>query len=161
MTIRNIIAIGLILLSLALLYPGLTLPMLNIYVGAKVPMLGEIELYDQTQSIVQAIRALFDSKHHLVAALILLFSVLVPIIKALLLLVVLAFERLPWRGHLYRAVAIIGKWSMADVFVVSIFMAYLSGQANSFITASLFDGFYYFTAYCVVSIIGIALIELE
>lgn len=156
---RNIIAIIFILISLACLYPGLTYPMLNIYVGVQLPLLGELQLYDETQSIVNSIKSLFDSGNALVAWLILLFSVIVPILKAVILFLVLLLPSYKASAYAYRFVSVIGKWSMADVFVVAIFMAYLAGQANANISATLYEGFYYFAAYCIISIIGIQLIQ--
>lgn len=159
--LRNTLAIALILLSLGLLYPGLTQPILNIYVGAALPVLGELELYNQTQSIWGSIQSLFASGHTLVAWLILLFSVLVPIFKALSLVLVYFISHKVLGKRLYYVVSLISKWSMADVFVVSIFMAYLAGEANQNIQASLHDGFYYFAAYCMISILGTQLFQLH
>ena len=50
---------------------------------------------------------------------------------------------------------------MADVFVVGVFIAYLSTKSNSMITAELLSGFYYFTGYCLVSLIGIQIASPE
>lgn len=160
-TLRNIVALVLIIASLICLYPGLNYPMLNIYVGTKLPLLGELQLYNETQSVMGSIRSLFASGNMLVAWLILLFSVIVPILKATILLLVLFLSQQKWSAYAYHFVAVIGKWSMADVFVVATFMAYLAGQANDNITATLYEGFYYFAAYCIISILGIQLISLK
>lgn len=160
-TIRNTIALILILASLACLYPGLTLPMMNINIGATVPLLGKIDLFDQTQSIMQSVRSLQESGNLLVAGLIFLFSVIIPIFKAVLLLVVLGFKNVKGRMAIYKFVAVIGKWSMADVFVVGIFMAFLAGKANPNATATLFEGFHYFVAYCLISIAAIQVMDIK
>lgn len=159
--IRNVLALLLILTSLAVLYPGLTKPILNIHIGATLPFVGELEIFDQTQSIMQSIESLNESGNSLVAGLILLFSVVVPILKAILLLTVIFFKSLPGRKAIHTFVGIIGKWSMADVFAVSIFMAYLASAAHPNANAQLHDGFYYFLAYCVISIIGIQIMKVE
>ena len=75
MNIRNIIAFVLIIVSLIFLFPGLTEPMLSIRVAAKIPLLGDFELFERTQSIIEVIRSLYDYNNNLVATLILLFSV--------------------------------------------------------------------------------------
>jgi len=154
MSIRNACALILILASLACLYPGLMFAMLTIKVGTVLPFIGSLELYEATQSIVQTIENLFFNQNHLVAWLILIFSVVIPILKVVILLMVLLFKNNRWREPLFKFVSVIGKWSMADVFVVSIFMAYLATHSNEAVSATLHEGFYYFTAYCVLSILG-------
>ena len=161
MSIRNICALVLILASLACLYPGLMFAMLTIEVGTVLPLIGQVDLYEATQSIMQTISKLFENNNYLVAWLILLFSVVVPILKVTLLLIVLIIKKFNGREQVLKFVLIIGKWSMADVFVVSIFMAYLATKSNEAVSATLHSGFYYFTAYCVLSILGTQLIQLN
>lgn len=161
MNIRNIFALVLIVVSLICLYPGLTEPMLSIRVAAQIPLLGDFELFERTQSIVEVIRSLYDYNNNLVATLILLFSVIIPIMKALLLLVILAAKRWRFRKHVYKFISAIGKWSMADVFVVGVLLAYLATSSEESISAEIFDGFYYFTAYCIISILGIQIMDLR
>lgn len=158
---RNISALMLLIISLGLLYPGLTQPMMNLTIEASLPLIGRMEFYNQTQSIMQSIKALFDSGNHVVAILILLFSVVVPLLKAIFLLLAFSFPMAKVRYYLHQIVLLIGKWSMADVFVVGIFMAYMAGQAHPSATASLHDGFYYFTAYCVLSILAAQLMLIK
>lgn len=160
MSIRNSCTLLLILSSLACLYPGLMFAMLTIKVSAALPLVGQIDLYEATQSIIQTIDNLFLNENYLVAWLILLFSVVVPVVKTIMLLLVLLIKQQHWRQPMFNFVSLIGKWSMADVFVVSIFMAYLASKSNQAISATLHEGFYYFTAYCVLSILGTQLIDL-
>jgi paraquat-inducible protein A len=157
MSFRNKLSLFLILLSLVFLYPGLTLPMMNINAGTTLPILGELILYNETQSIVQTISALIDNDNPVVAMLILLFSVLVPVLKALILFIILIFSDLTGKESLYRFVAVISKWSMADVFVVGVFIAFLATKSNPHINATLHPGFFYFASYCILSIIGVQL----
>ncbi len=161
MSKRNICALVLILASLGCLYPGLVFAMMTIKVGAVVPFVGQLNLYESTQSIIQTIENLFTMQNYLVAWLILLFSVVIPLLKAVILLIVLLFEKHALREQMLKFVSVIGKWSMADVFVVSIFMAYLATHSNEAVSATLHEGFYYFTAYCVLSILGTQLIQLH
>ena len=160
MSTRNAFALILILASLLCLYPGLFLEMLTIKVGAKLPLIGQLDLHEATQSIMQTIETLFNDENYLVAWLILLFSVVVPLAKILMLLLVLLSKDSSLNAALLRCVSAIGKWSMADVFVVSIFMAMLASKSNEAVSATLHAGYYYFTAYCVLSILGTQLIKL-
>ena len=152
---KNALALILIIVSLICLYPGLTLPIIKIHIGAQLPMIGEFTLFERTQSVIESIQSLFETNNNLVAWLILIFSVVVPILKATILLLVLAFKNLPGRKALYRFVGMIGKWSMADVFVVGILLAFLATGENESIRAEIFEGFYYFASYCIISIIAI------
>lgn len=157
----NIIAITLLVISLACLYPGVMKPMMNLSVGASLPLIGKMELYNQTQSIYQTIQTLFQSGNELVGFLILLFSIIVPVIKAVLLLCAFVFKQWSQRDLAKKVVNAIAKWSMADVFVIGVFMAFLAGKANPNINAILHEGFWWFTAYCLLSILGGQLIKLE
>lgn len=133
--------------------------MLTIKVGKVVPFVGQFDLYEATQSIMQTIEYLANDKNYLVALLIFIFSVVVPIVKIILLLIVLFSVNIKLNSILLKFVSAIGKWSMADVFVVSIFMAFLASRSNEAVTATLHSGYYYFTAYCVLSILGTQLIQ--
>lgn len=154
---RNVAALIFTLISVGLLYPGLTLPILQISIGAELPILGKTTFYEQTQSIIETVKTLYENDNEVVAGLIFLFSVIVPFAKAVIILVTLSVKEYAFKNALYKFVSVIGKWSMADVFVVGVFIAYLSTQSNSAIEAKLLEGFNYFAAYCVVSLIGIQL----
>jgi len=158
---RNIIALILIIISLLCLYPGLTYPILSIKVGTTLPIVGEMVLHESTQSIISTIKTLFEQNNTLVAFLILLFSVVVPILKALILIAVLFVKGLGRKKSWFNFVAAIGKWSMADVFVVGVFLAYLATKSDAGITAKIHEGFYFFTAYCIISLIAIQIMKVE
>jgi len=125
---------------------------------------GSIQAYQKTRSILGTVRELADSRNYLVAFLISLFSVVVPIGKGVLL--VNGFTRR--ESTLARAGAGIGhaisKWSMADVFVVAIMVAYLAANATQHtdeiftLTARFGPGFYYFLSYCLLSILSAQLL---
>lgn len=151
MPIRNIIGLVLILISFALLIPGLYLPMLNINVT--ISMMGiEMQLIDETRSILQTIDTLYVGGNSLVAGLILLFSVIVPFAKGLSLIAVLFLKSHDARRRIDLLVRAISKWSMADVFVVGVLVAFLSANAMANLSATLLEGYYYFLGYCLVSI---------
>ena len=148
---RNIIAFVLILLSFGLLIPGLTRDLMTL--KAFVEFMGQRnELFNLTRSILGTVKDLHESGNDFVAGLILLFSVVVPVGKATLLLIVLALRHSPVRIRIFNFVGAISKWSMADVFLVGVYVAYLSANANDNLEATLGVGFYYFAGYCLVSI---------
>lgn len=147
---RNQLALGLTAISLICLYPGLTQPVLTI--SASIEILGNSrEIFRETQSITQSVRSLFESGNSVVASLILLFSILIPVVKALLVAVILFRPPSAARTRLYEFVRSISKWSMADVFVVGVFIAFLAARALDALDASAGSGLYYFAAYCLLS----------
>jgi paraquat-inducible protein A len=160
MSTRNRLAIALTIVSLALLIPGLRQPMMTI--TASISLLGQNrEIFRQTQSIIQAVRSLWDSGNAFVAGLILLFSVTIPFLKAIAFFVILTLKDVSRRRRLYLTVRSLSKWSMADVFVVGVFIAYLAAVATDNLNAVLETGFYYFVGYCLVSNLAFQLLEVE
>ncbi len=150
---RQLVGLALSAASLALLVPGVMLPMLSLRISASFPFVGRVDLYNQTQSISESIRSLLDSGHTAIAVLIFVFSLAVPLIK--LVLVFTSLLAPPRLTQVFdRTVNTIGKWSMADVFAVAIFMAFLAGQAHPNSEAQLHSGFYCFLGYCVSSLLG-------
>jgi hypothetical protein len=127
--------------------------------------MGEVEVYEQTRSILGSVRRLYEVGSPVPATLILLFSVIVPLVKA-----ALVAWAVFWAGDRHRQrtlafVETIAKWSMADVFVVALFIAFLAARASATpsqgpgatpaliaFSAHFGPGFYWFAAYCVVSI---------
>jgi paraquat-inducible protein A len=125
-----------------------------------IPLLGSQEVLNETRSILGTIGNLNENGNGLVAFLILLFSVLVPFAKALLMSFVALSNSRAGSQRIHAFVGLISKWSMADVFVVGVFVAFLSINTNENIESELHSGFYFFLAYCVVSILAVQLIRL-
>jgi Paraquat-inducible protein A len=126
---------------------------------------GEIEVYQQTRSIVGSVRQLYDVGSPVPATLILLFSVIVPLTKAALVAMAMFMRNASARLRTLKFVEAIAKWSMADVFAVALFIVYLAAQATQqppgapdaappllAFTAHFGPGFYWFAAYCVFSL---------
>lgn len=124
----------------------------------------EIEVYQQTRSIVGSVRHLYRVGSATAATLILLFSVIVPFTKAALVMWALYHGDGARRKRTLHFVEVIAKWAMADVFAVALFIAYLAAQATQtspgagFVpqlvtfSATFGPGFYWFAAYCLVSL---------
>ena len=189
---KTIIGIFLLVIAYALLFPGLTQPMLSVsgtvekaelvevgkaliqdspntpdlvnnlvdMVVGSLDVSGTVNAFDKTRSILGTAQELFDNEHHLVAILIILFSVIVPLIKVLILLSLLLPVSNKAKSALLLISNSISKWSMADVFVIAIFIAFLAGnglqQSGGLVDfqASLGHGFWFFLGYCMVSILG-------
>ena len=123
--------------------------------------MSEVEVYQQTRSIVGAVRRLYEVGSPLPATLILLFSVIVPLSKAALVAWATFLASAQSRARTLAFVETIAKWSMADVFVVALFITFLAAEATQTMPgqqgnapliafdATFGPGFYWFTAYCV------------
>jgi paraquat-inducible protein A len=124
----------------------------------------DTEVYVQTRSIVGSVRNLYTVGSPVPATLILLFSVIVPVTKAVLVAWAFFLARPGARARTLHFVEAIAKWSMADVFVVALFIAYLAAQATQTppgdpnaapivkFDATFGPGFYWFAAYCLFSL---------
>ena len=158
MKTRNLIALILILLSFVLLIPGLAWPLITI--RASFGFMGNtIEVFNQTRSILQSIKDLHESNNDFVAALILLFSVIVPFVKGAMLGVAALVKDSTRRYQLYAFVRSISKWAMADVFAMGVYVAFLASEAAQNFDAEIGVGFYYFVAYCLVSLLALQFIS--
>lgn len=168
---------GLNIAALGLFFPGILLPMfaMNMEMAA-VFNRSELtsSLVDKELSIMATVEELWTDQRLLVAALIFFFSVCIPLAKTSLVSLAYFLKNNQTEQKILRFVAGIGKWSMADVFVVAIFLAILStnhaetSDSHQFSVFGLkvaFDistqtlsavgqGFYFFTAYCLVSLLG-------
>lgn len=143
--------------------PGLVKDIVDPIIDS-VDVSGTISAFSKTNSILSTAIELYRNNHVLVAAMILLFSVAIPLLKAVLLM--LAHLPLPdnFKHRLLWVSSITSKWSMADVFVIAIFVAYLGAngiqesRALVDFQSDLGHGFYYFLGYCIVSIIATQLL---
>ncbi len=119
---------------------------------------GELQAYAITRSIWDAVVELAGNDNLFVAVLIVTFSIVVPSLKLLLQLGYVTVAGPRPRDFLHRVVGAMSKWSMADVFVMSLLIVFLAGQAKGemgdllVMESSLETGFYWFLGYCIFSI---------
>ncbi|MFT6337028.1 MAG: hypothetical protein ACI86M_000389 [Saprospiraceae bacterium] len=188
--IGGVLAISLISFgSIILLLLGVSMPMIDIDARLnqfQMDLIGtplsfdEQYLYYQSKSILDVTWTLIEGRGidlKIVGIMILLFSIVVPFIKLVLSSAFLYSDKIRnsklAKGIIYH----LGKWSMADVFVVAMFMAYIGFYG--IITAQLGDigrnqtgysvetlnysklspGALFFTTYCILSIITGILIK--
>lgn len=165
------------IIAIGLFVPGILAPMFTLTMDMAVITSGpsiSSELINKELSITGTVLELMREDRTLVAILIFVFSVIIPIIKTSLISAIYFTNNIEWQRKVAKFVATIGKWSMADVFVVAIFLAVLStdhaqsaeqhefsflGLSINFLISSqtlsnVGSGFYYFVAYCIMSLIG-------
>ena len=123
----------------------------------------DVEVYEQTRSILGSVKRLYEVGSPVPATLILLFSVVVPFGKAGLVTWATFMKDPARRLRTVRFVEAIAKWSMADVFAVALLIVFLAAQASQTtpgsatpalvaFTATFGAGFYWFAAYCLFSL---------
>lgn len=168
--ILNLVAIGLFI-------PGIYLPIfsLNMDVVANVAN-GSLtsEIVSKELSLLSTIEELWQDERILVATLIFIFSIAIPILKTTLVTLSYFLKNINLGKKLVSFVNVIGKWSMADVFVIAIFLAVLSTnhadtatqqtlavfgfKINVILSSATLSnvgmGFYYFLSYCILSMLG-------
>lgn len=188
----KMMALSLVALSIIFLYVGIYSPMLEIAafnvdltipliiemseipLVADIPYLGDETIdwskvfegrtyyYYQSKTIAQLIAILFKDNNVLVGTAILCFSIVIPVIKLFITVSIIFSERLRRTNWLTNFIAWIGKYSMADVFVASMFLAFLSFQnMNSGVDteSNTMMGLYFFFTYVVLSIASTLLMK--
>lgn len=174
--------LGFTIISIVLLVLGITLPMIDIdarlnsfgieIMGSEISF-DEQVLYFQSKSIVEVTKTLWTGGSwdlKLVGALILLFSIVFPFFKLILSILYLYYEKAKSSKAVKAVIFYLGKWSMADVFTVALFMAYIGfyGLVTSQLAdisrndtgfavetlnySKLSPGAFFFTAYCLLSV---------
>jgi uncharacterized paraquat-inducible protein A len=119
---------------------------------------GRVQAYSTTRSILGTVDELARTGNLLVAFLVVFFSLVIPVFKLLLLVVTLLLSGDKAQRFLLRVNSTLSKWSMADVYVMGMLVAYMAGSATGqvgellIMDAKLEPGFYYFLAYCLFSI---------
>ena len=163
--------------ALFLFIPGIILPMFSLKMDMSATLSNaslSSNIIDKQLSLLETIQELWLDERVFVAILIFLFSVCIPLFKTTLICWSYAKRNSPLEKKLLNFVAAIGKWSMADVFVVAIFLAVLStthAETSDQQNFSMFGfnidilissetlsavglGFYYFAGYCLLSLLG-------
>jgi uncharacterized paraquat-inducible protein A len=138
--------------SALLMVAGWILPLLTVKVSFDVPFLGRQDVMNETRSMLGTIAKLAEDQNYFPAFLITFFGVLVPVLKTLSM----GYSLTGFRNaeKVGEWIFSINKWAMADVFSMSIIIAFLTARGMGNISAEPQAGFYVFTAYVVLSGIG-------
>jgi len=153
---RSYLFFGSLAASISLVM-GLITPILMVTIHKEVEYIGDIVLSFESKGIMGSIMKLYDNGDFVVALVILLFSVIVPLLKVLSLLFMSIFMESTsignLAGYLVNFFKMIGKWSMVDVFVVAVFLVYLTSNNADVSKAEIEVGLYFFLAYVLVSMV--------
>lgn len=153
---RSYLFFGSLAASISLVM-GLITPILMVTIHKEVEYIGDIVLSFESKGIMGSIMKLYDNGDFVVALVILLFSVIVPLLKVLSLLFMSIFMESTsignLAGYLVNFFKMIGKWSMVDVFVVAVFLVYLTSNNADVSKAEIEVGLYFFLVYVLVSMV--------
>ncbi len=135
------------IISLVLLGFGWVLDMLHIDISAH--FIVDVNLFNENRSVLGTLQTLWNGANYWPFMLIFLFGIVVPLVKSGIIFYLLLVKHPAPKWH--RFVSAISKWAMADVFAISILVAFLAGSAMQNTHASLEAGFYYFSGYVLLS----------
>ena len=141
------------LAAMMTLFFGLFSPILMVTIHKEVEYLGDIVLSFESKGVIGSIIKLWEGGDWIVAFVILLFSVLIPILKVTALFLLSLFRESAVASSLVKFFKMIGKWSMVDVFVVAIFLVYLTANKGDVSRAEVEVGLYFFLVYVIVSML--------
>ncbi len=177
---RNL-SLSLTVIAFIFLMIGISVPMMEIgfYTDFfNVPLKGSVLGYDidlstkfndrsyafyQNKSVIDVIILLFSQSNIVVGAALLLFSVITPVIKLGFTLIKVFYPQNKNKMVSF-VVDYLGKWSMADVFVVSVLLAFLSVSnisAGIQSTTQILFGLYFFISFVVISLISGMLLKIS
>ena len=156
---RDFLIIYLAISSMIALIFALLSPLVTMMVYKSLPILGEVTLSFESKSILTTIEKLFHQKNYLISFLVLMFSVLIPFFKSIVLLVY-GFLKETHKGEkLISFINKIGKWSMADVFIVALLVVFFSTKQDIHTLLKLETGIYFFIFYVLLSMVGSSVIS--
>ena len=141
------------LAAMITLFFGLVAPILMVTIHKEVEYLGDVVLSFESKGVVGSIVKLWDNGDFVVAGVILAFSVIIPVVKIVSLLFVSVFVESKFAHTVVKFFKMIGKWSMVDVFVVAVFLVYLTANKGDVSRAEVEVGLYFFLAYVIVSML--------
>jgi len=139
--------------SLITLFFGVITPILMIVIHKDIKYLGDVVLSFESKTIISTISHLYHNGNYPIALVILLFSVIVPFLKSMSMLLVIIWKELKVAQTLVKFFKHLGKWSMLDVFVVSLLLVYLSAGSSENSYSQIQNGTYMFLMYVIVSIL--------
>ncbi|MEO6540146.1 MAG: paraquat-inducible protein A [Ferruginibacter sp.] len=134
-------------ISLVLLGFGWVLDILHIEIS--VHYIVDFNLFSEKRSVLGMLEKLWKDSSYWPFSLIFIFGIIVPLIKSGIIFYLLLAKNpdLKWQ----RLVSAISKWAMADVFAISIFVAFLGANAMESTKAFIQPGFYFFSGYVILS----------
>lgn len=153
--------LAMLMVTVMALVTGWFAPILAIIAYQDIPVLGQTVFQFESKSIVSALQKLYESGQTAIAIIIFIFTILTPIFKSVMMLVVLYSQNLHFSQKSIKVLKTIGKWSMLDVFVIAILVTYFTTKSGGATDATLQIGVFYFVAYVIASMLLTYLINIK
>jgi hypothetical protein len=145
--------------ALVALIVGLTTPILSLEASKQLPVLGQTLFQFQSKGILSSIQSLRAHGDVWLALLLFLFSVVLPALKTLIAFLTLFSQTHSFSLRGLKLSRHLGKWSMADVFVVATLVVFFSSNEPGGMThAEIQAGLWFFATYVALSLLGSQLI---
>jgi len=141
------------LASLGLLLLGISMPILMVTIHQEVRYLGDVIFSFESKGVLGSIEKLWLGGEYVIAGVMILFSFIIPLLKTLSFFAMSLFLKRAWLHKVVVAFKFLGKWSMLDVFVVALFLVYLSSNQGGVSRAEVEVGLYFFLAYVLLSLV--------
>ncbi len=141
------ILLSLHLISIVLLGLGWVKDILHIDIS--VHYIIDLNLFSEKRSVLGMLKKLWQDGNYSPWLLIFMFGIIVPLVKSVIIFYLILGKDPDAKWQ--RFVSAISKWAMADVFTISIFVAFLGANAMESTNATLQPGFYYFSGYVILS----------
>jgi len=154
---KNLVA-HLLGISLVFLVVGLLAPILSLVAYTEVALLGKVVFKYESKGVITTVLELVRSGNIFIAGVLFAFSVVTPLVKHIFAFMAILSSEHSVRIKYVRFLSVIGKWSMADVMVVAVLLSFFVIGEEGFSDSWLGAGLYFFTGYCVLSLITIQLI---
>ncbi|NPA50875.1 MAG: paraquat-inducible protein A [Epsilonproteobacteria bacterium] len=145
--------------GIVLLTFGILTPILLIVIYKNIEHIGDIVLTFQSKSIIGTISNLYKNNNKPIALIILIFSVIIPYLKSITILTLALIKDCKWAKKGVAFFKHLGKWSMIDVFVVSLLLVFMSMQGGENSKSEIEAGLYLFLGYIFLSLISSISIE--
>ncbi len=147
--------------ALISLISALFTPLVVMTVYKIFPILGEVTLSYESKTLLGTITKLFAQSNYLIGILVLLFSVLIPLFKSLLIIMYGFFKETGFGRGSVKVIEKIGKWSMADVFIVALLVVLFSTKQDIHTSLRVETGLYFFIGYVLLSMLGSSLLPVS
>ncbi len=127
---------------------GIVLPVLTITVSTDVQHLGKLILREETKSLILMLKKFSSQENWLMVTLIGAFGIGVPLVKSICQFLPEEFLKA------HRFGGWLARWSLVDIIVIGIAVAFFGGQGDAETQARIELGFWFFAACGITSILS-------
>jgi len=125
---------------------GIGLPILSVSLGSEVEFLGQVVLREETKSLMTMLSSLATEGDWFLVGMIGLFGIAMPLAKTVC-------QLLPSDAtQAHQLASRLSRWSLVDILVVGVFVAFLGGRSDGETQMEIGLGFWFFTGAALISL---------